>query len=72
MFHIQYRFTVQSENQQATSKDYSFNVLSEETLGAPISLLKGDSCAYAVFERIRLPLTGRAPFASTYLAATLR
>lgn len=50
--HIQYRFTVQSENQQATSKDYSFNVLSEETLGAPISLLKGDSCAYAVFERI--------------------
>ena len=50
--HVQYRFTVQSENQQATSKDYSFDILTEEALGAPISLLKGDSCAYALFERI--------------------
>ena len=50
--HVRYRFIVHSENHQATTKDYSFDVLAEETLGEPISLLKNESCAYALFERM--------------------
>lgn len=49
---VSYRFSVTSENQQVTTKDYSFEVLIAEILGEPISLLKHGSCAYALFERI--------------------
>ena len=49
---VRYRFTVRSGKEQVTTKNYDFAVLAEEALGNPISLLKNDSCAYAIFERI--------------------
>ncbi|NMB01263.1 MAG: hypothetical protein GX971_07070 [Firmicutes bacterium] len=49
---VSYRFIVQSEDEQVTSKDYAFPILAEENLGEPISLLKRDFGAYVVFERL--------------------
>ena len=51
---IRYRFIVQSETGQVTSKDYAFEVLQEESLGEPLSLLQSETCAYALFERLTI------------------
>ncbi|MFY9381450.1 MAG: TIM-barrel domain-containing protein [Limnochordia bacterium] len=49
-----YRFAVQGEAGPIVTKDYSFEVLAEEALGEPLSLLRGYDFAYALFARITL------------------